>query len=179
MRTQIAFRKQLFVRFDDNTPRHIEIGRKRSCRRQKCARLESTGLDRTAQFALQLHAHRHTALRSIRRRSSVGEVVLFILVHLDLLNGTTKLYSMPMMPNESTMPKVAFATCRELPQLDADTRRLIAPLAARGVLATPAVWDDPDIDWACFDPRRRALVLGLCTTPARVPRMGSPSSAFG
>jgi hypothetical protein len=37
-----------------------------------------------------------------------------------------------MMTDESPLPQVALATCRELPQLDADTQRLIAPLAARG-----------------------------------------------
>ena len=47
--------------------------------------------------------------------------------------------------------RVALATCREVPDLDEDTRRLIAPLAARGVSATPAVWDDPEVDWTRFD----------------------------
>ncbi len=47
--------------------------------------------------------------------------------------------------------RVALVTCRELPQLDADTRRLIAPLAARGISATPAIWDDSDVDWTLFD----------------------------
>jgi hypothetical protein len=56
-----------------------------------------------------------------------------------------------MTTNETTLLQVALATCRELPQLDADTRRLMAPLAARGVVATPAVWDDPDVAWARFD----------------------------
>ena len=89
---------------------------------------------------------------------------------------------MRMMTNESTLPKVAFATCRELPQLDADTRRLIAPLAARGILATPAVWDDPDVDWARFDlvvvrscwdyARRRREFLAWA---ARVPRLANPA----
>jgi hypothetical protein len=46
---------------------------------------------------------------------------------------------------------VALATCKELPQLDEDSRRLILPLAARGVSATPAAWDDGKIDWARFD----------------------------
>jgi hypothetical protein len=87
-----------------------------------------------------------------------------------------------MMTNESTLPTVAFATCRELPQLDADARRLIAPLAARGVLASPAVWDDPDIDWARFDlvvvrscwdyARRRREFLEWA---ARVPRLANPA----
>lgn len=52
---------------------------------------------------------------------------------------------------QSVLPRVALVTCSELPQLDEDTRRLIAPLAARGVSSTPAVWDDPHVDWALFD----------------------------
>jgi hypothetical protein len=48
MRTQVVFRKQLLVRFDDNT----QIGRRRSCRRQKCTCFQPTGLDRAPQFAL-------------------------------------------------------------------------------------------------------------------------------
>ncbi len=47
--------------------------------------------------------------------------------------------------------RVALVTCSELPQLDEDTRRLIAPLPARGVSSTPAVWDDPHVDWGLFD----------------------------
>lgn len=42
-------------------------------------------------------------------------------------------------------------TSAELPQLDADTRVLIAPLEARGVSVAPAVWDDPGVDWTAFD----------------------------
>jgi hypothetical protein len=87
-----------------------------------------------------------------------------------------------MMTNESTLTKVALATCRELPHLDADTRRLIAPLAARGVLASPAVWDDPNVDWARFDlvvvrscwdyaGRRREFLEWA----ARVPRLANPA----
>ena len=71
-----------------------------------------------------------------------------------------------MMINESTLPTVAFASCRELPQLDADTRCLIAPLSARGITATPAVWDDPDVDWARFDLVVVRSCLGLRRTPA-------------
>ena len=61
MRTQRAFRKQLFVRLDDNAPRHLEIGRENPCRRQQRARLEPAGLDRAAQFEAalsQVAAHR-------------------------------------------------------------------------------------------------------------------------
>jgi hypothetical protein len=46
---------------------------------------------------------------------------------------------------------VALVTCAELPAADADTRALLAPLAARGVSASPVVWDDPSADWSAFD----------------------------
>ena len=49
------------------------------------------------------------------------------------------------------MPAVALATCREFPLLDEEDRLLIPALAALGVEARPAVWTDPDVDWAAFD----------------------------
>ncbi|MFF5122612.1 ATP-grasp domain-containing protein [Dactylosporangium aurantiacum] len=62
--------------------------------------------------------------------------------------------------------RVALVTCAELPDLDADDQSLIPALAAAGVTAVPAVWDDPTVDWPAFDlavvrntwdyPRRRA-----------------------
>ncbi len=48
-------------------------------------------------------------------------------------------------------PRVALVTCAEVPELDADTRTLLAPLAARGVAAEPVVWDDATAVWAGFD----------------------------
>jgi glutathione synthase/RimK-type ligase-like ATP-grasp enzyme len=47
--------------------------------------------------------------------------------------------------------RVAVATCAALPGLDADDRPILAALAARGVEATAAVWDDPAVDWSVFD----------------------------
>lgn len=47
--------------------------------------------------------------------------------------------------------RVALVTCAQVPELDADTRKLLAPLAARGVAAEPVVWDDPTVNWAAFD----------------------------
>jgi hypothetical protein len=47
--------------------------------------------------------------------------------------------------------EVALVTCAQLPDADADTQRLIAPLAAFGVRAQAVVWDDPTVDWAAFD----------------------------
>jgi hypothetical protein len=49
------------------------------------------------------------------------------------------------------MPRIALATCAALPDLDADDALLLEPLAARGIEAIPAVWDDPAVDWAAFD----------------------------
>ncbi|MFD6612989.1 RimK family alpha-L-glutamate ligase [Micromonospora chalcea] len=48
-------------------------------------------------------------------------------------------------------PRVAFVTCAELPDLDPDDRLALGPLAARGVTAEIAVWDDPAVDWAGYD----------------------------
>jgi hypothetical protein len=49
------------------------------------------------------------------------------------------------------MARIALATCAELPMLDDAERRVLAPLAARGVDATPVVWDDPSVDWSAYD----------------------------
>jgi hypothetical protein len=46
--------------------------------------------------------------------------------------------------------RVALVTCAELADLEADDRLVIAPLAARGVHAEPAVWDG-DLDWSGYD----------------------------
>jgi hypothetical protein len=46
---------------------------------------------------------------------------------------------------------VAFATCRDYADLDPDDLLLIDPLDALGVDVEPAIWDDPDVDWAHFD----------------------------
>ena len=50
-----------------------------------------------------------------------------------------------------TNARVALATCSQLPDLDTDDVPLIAALAARGVTAEPAVWDDPEVDWQAYD----------------------------
>ena len=47
--------------------------------------------------------------------------------------------------------RVALVTCAELPAADADTRLLIEPLAALGIDAKPAVWDDAAVAWEQFD----------------------------
>lgn len=47
--------------------------------------------------------------------------------------------------------RVALATCSEFPELDPDDGLLLPALAALGVEAVPAVWDDAAVDWAAFD----------------------------
>ena len=74
-------------------------------------------------------------------------------------------------------------TSAELPQLDADTRLLLAPLRARGVSVTAAVWDDARVDWPSFDlavirscwdyvPRREEFVRWA----AGVKRLANPAA---
>jgi hypothetical protein len=81
--------------------------------------------------------------------------------------------------------RVALVTCKELPDLDEDTRRLIAPLAARGMAATPAIWDDPEVDWKYFD----LVVVRSCWDyvcrrheflewVARVPYLANPAAVL-
>lgn len=48
-------------------------------------------------------------------------------------------------------PRVALVTCAELPLLEDDDRLVLEPLARRGVIAQPAVWDDPEADWSGYD----------------------------
>ncbi len=48
-------------------------------------------------------------------------------------------------------PRIALATCSALPGLEKDDVPLIAALAAAGVSAEAAVWDDPAVDWSAFD----------------------------
>ncbi|MEV6816262.1 hypothetical protein AB0M52_29665, partial [Micromonospora sp. NPDC051296] len=79
-------------------------------------------------------------------------------------------------------PRVALITCTELADLDPDDRLVLAPLAARGVIAESAVWDDPAVDWAGYDlavlrspwdymSRRDEFVAWA----ARVPRLVNPA----
>jgi glutathione synthase/RimK-type ligase-like ATP-grasp enzyme len=49
------------------------------------------------------------------------------------------------------VPKLALATCAEVAEGDEDSPALTAALAARGIEAVPAVWDDAEVDWAQFD----------------------------
>ena len=54
--------------------------------------------------------------------------------------------------------RVALATCDKYPVLTEDDRALIAPLAARGITAEPAIWTDPVFLWNSFD----AVVVRSC-----------------
>lgn len=65
-----------------------------------------------------------------------------------------------------TAPVVALATCREVAELDEDDRPLLPALRERGIVAVPAVWDDPGVDWDRF-----ALVV-LRSTWDYPPRVG-------
>ncbi|MFF5232094.1 RimK family alpha-L-glutamate ligase [Dactylosporangium sp. NPDC000521] len=60
--------------------------------------------------------------------------------------------------------RVALVTCAELPGLDEDDQSLVPALAAAGVTAVPAVWDDPAVDWPSYD---LAVVRNTWDYPAR------------
>ncbi|WP_406278751.1 RimK family alpha-L-glutamate ligase [Embleya sp. NBC_00896] len=80
-------------------------------------------------------------------------------------------------------PRVALATCAELPALDPDERLLLEPLAARGILVEPAVWNDSTVDWAAYDlvvlrsvwdyPTRRKEFVAWAES---VPRLANPAA---
>lgn len=50
-----------------------------------------------------------------------------------------------------TTPRIALATCTYHPELTEDDAPVLATLRELGADAVPAVWDDPDVDWASFD----------------------------
>ena len=47
--------------------------------------------------------------------------------------------------------RIALATWAGLPELFEDDRLLLVELRRRGILAAPAVWDDPEVDWGSFE----------------------------
>jgi glutathione synthase/RimK-type ligase-like ATP-grasp enzyme len=81
--------------------------------------------------------------------------------------------------------RVALATCRELPQLDADTQWLVTALKKKRVQVAAAVWKDPDVDWAAYDlavvrscwdyANRRDEFLAWA---ARVPHLANPAAVL-
>jgi hypothetical protein len=56
------------------------------------------------------------------------------------------------------MPRIALATSSKHPNLAADDRLLLAPLAKRGIQTEPAVWNSPSQDWSLFD----GVILRSC-----------------
>lgn len=82
-------------------------------------------------------------------------------------------------------PRVALATSADFPNLDADDAPLIPALAARGIDAVPAVWDDDGVDWAAFDlvvvrntwnyAARRDEYIAWAS---RVPRLANPAEVL-
>ncbi|MFD2763062.1 hypothetical protein [Micromonospora eburnea] len=83
-------------------------------------------------------------------------------------------------------PRVALVTCSALPDLDPDDRLVLAPLAARGVAAEAAIWDDPAVDWSGYDlvvlrspwdyPLRRDEFVAWAQA---VPRLANPVDVVG
>ena len=80
-------------------------------------------------------------------------------------------------------PRVALATCAEIPQGDEDFPALVAELAALGVEAVPAVWDAA-VDWESFDlvvlrstwdyaERREEFLRWAGSAPGAQPRCGA------
>jgi len=52
-------------------------------------------------------------------------------------------------PTTST-PRLALATCAELPDLDESDQRLRETLSGLGVASEVVVWDDPTVDWGTY-----------------------------
>jgi hypothetical protein len=80
------------------------------------------------------------------------------------------------------VPRVALATCRELPTGDEDAAALLAACTAAGLDAEWRIWDDPAIEWGSYDlvvvrstwdyvPRRDDFT-GWATA---VPRLANPA----
>lgn len=80
------------------------------------------------------------------------------------------------------LPRVALATCRELPAGDEDSALLLAACAAAGLDADWRIWDDPAVDWGSYDlvvirstwdyvPRRHDFAAWA----ASVPRLANPA----
>lgn len=80
------------------------------------------------------------------------------------------------------LPRIALATCRQLPGGDEDSPPLLAACAAAGLDAEWRVWDDPAVDWDSYDltviratwdyaPRRDDFAAWA----ASVPRLANPS----
>ena len=84
------------------------------------------------------------------------------------------------------VPRIALATCRDLPAGDEDSPLLLAACASAGLDAEWRVWDDPVVDWASYDlvvirstwdyvPRRDDFAAWA----ASVPRLANPADVVG
>ena len=49
------------------------------------------------------------------------------------------------------MSRVAFVTCRELPEPDVDESLLLEAAGKAGLAAELAAWDDENVDWSAYD----------------------------
>jgi glutathione synthase/RimK-type ligase-like ATP-grasp enzyme len=83
------------------------------------------------------------------------------------------------------VPRIALATCRELPAGDEDAAPLLAACAGTGLDADWRVWDDPAVDWSSYDlvvlrstwdyvPRRDDFTAWAAT----VPRLANPADVI-
>ena len=82
-------------------------------------------------------------------------------------------------------PRVALVTAAQWPDLDDDGAELLAALGRAGVDGSPAVWDDPSVDWAAYDlavvrstwdyvPRRQEFLAWAVS----VPRLANPADVL-
>ena len=80
------------------------------------------------------------------------------------------------------VPRIALATCRQLPAGDEDSGPLLAACSAAGLDAEWRIWDDPAVDWGSYDlvviratwdyaPRRDDFAAWA----ASVPRLANPA----
>ena len=55
------------------------------------------------------------------------------------------------MPDRSARHRLAFATCAELPSIQADDAHLATALEQLGIEPVSCIWNDPTVDWSTFD----------------------------
>ncbi len=83
------------------------------------------------------------------------------------------------------MPSIALATASEALSLDDDLAPLVEALERVGLEAEPAVWDDPAVEWACYDlmvlrstwdypPRRAEFLAWVDRVAAATPVLNPP-----
>lgn len=85
-------------------------------------------------------------------------------------------------PPARRLPRIALATCRQLPAGDEDSGLLLSACSAAGLDAEWRTWDDPAVDWGSYDlvviratwdyaPRRDDFAAWA----ASVPRLANPA----